>query len=659
MNKVIISALAATGLTLGLGSCGVNSWNDEMLDGFEGGVNYNKPITNVTYALTESDYSTIATLMEALATNDAEKAEAKAIASDLYLNSNGSFPAAVALPAFMQTASFPYYLAENGSSVDLIYAEAGENDPTITTVANALTYTVDKAGYQSAWESNDDYIQAFTPAVSAADKIPALLAAKYTDAQEGEMCMVTYNVASEEPVFADADYIPVKFDGGKVFLFADKGVAEGVLGGSETKTYGYINNNDDVTVEADGTLSGGKPENVYTFTDVDGEFMTIQDAKGRYLYMSGTYNSFNISDEADTTDDGYLWSVTDNDGDGTWTIMNKGKEKWMQYSTNYTSWGAYNYASGVNPTLYYSDGSNVLVANADPDASGRYAVVNPSTKTVNTVYTFDGSKWIVASQVLALNPEDYTEMGFSNNSLDDAESYLPIYLRNKLPYAQEGEAVYVKYNRNTAALYVYDGNKWSRNDNGLETVTGRYKKEAGYGANVWKFEKYIGKAMFNLFTADKIELEQSYLLVAEGICAIPFTSTRNPYYSYFYTEPVSDKGGVIVTPTDVNAFRFTASHTDAGGKKVDAPEGYFFIIDSYGQVIYVNDDTYNTYYKNDNIELTHQGCYWKAEKNSDGTWKISNYFNKYVQYSIKYASFGCYAAEQANAALPALYQLQK
>ena len=83
MNKVIISALAATGLTLGLGSCGVNSWNDEMLDGFEGGVNYNKPITNVTYALTESDYSTIATLMEALATNDAEKAEAKAIASDL------------------------------------------------------------------------------------------------------------------------------------------------------------------------------------------------------------------------------------------------------------------------------------------------------------------------------------------------------------------------------------------------------------------------------------------------------------------------------------------------------------------------------------------------------------------------------------------------
>lgn len=655
MNKLIICTLAATGLTLGLGSCGVNSWNDEMLDGFEGGVNYNKPTLNATYALTESDYATIATLMGALATDDAEKAEAKAIGENLYLSSNSVFAGTTALPVFMQSASFPYYLAENGSSVDVIYAEAGENDPTTAAIASASTYTIDKAGYQAAWGSTDDYIQAFTPAVSAADKIPALLASKFADAESGQMCMVTYNVASEEPVFADAAYVPVKFDGGEVLIFADKGVAEGVLGGSETKNYGYINNNDDVTVEADGTLSGAKDENVYKFTDADGEFMTLQDAKGRYLYMSGTFNSFNVADKADLTDDGYLWSVTDNGGDGTWIIKNKGTEKWMQYSINFTSWGAYNYASGENPVLYYSDGENVLTANSDPDASGRYPVVNPSTKTVNAVYTYNGSKWSVAAGVFALNPDDYAAMGFSNNALEDAEKYLPIYLRNNLPYAQEGETAYVKYNRNTAALYVYDGSEWKHNENGLETVTGRYKKDGG----VWKFEKYIGKAMYEIFTADEIELEKSYLLVAEGICATPFTSTRNPYYSYFYTEAVNDKDGVIVAPTDVNAFRFTATCTDGAGKEVKAPEGYFFIIDSYGQVIYENDDNYNNFYKNDNIDLSHQGCYWKAEKNSDNTWTITNYFNKYVQYSIKYVSFGCYRAEQVNAALPALYQLQQ
>ena len=131
MNKVIIKALTATGLTIGLGSCGVNSWNDEMLDGFEPGTDYNNPTTNVSYTLTESDYQTIAKLMEAIATTDAEKAEAKAIATNLYLNSDGSFPATTALPAFMQSPTFPYYLSDNGSWIDMVYAEASETDPTL------------------------------------------------------------------------------------------------------------------------------------------------------------------------------------------------------------------------------------------------------------------------------------------------------------------------------------------------------------------------------------------------------------------------------------------------------------------------------------------------------------------------------------------------
>ncbi|MCX4259157.1 MAG: hypothetical protein OSJ34_05495 [Muribaculaceae bacterium] len=655
MNKVIIKALTATGLTIGLGSCGVNSWNDEMLDGFEPGTDYNNPTTNVSYTLTESDYQTIAKLMEAIATTDAEKAEAKAIATNLYLNSDGSFPATTALPAFMQSPTFPYYLSDNGSWIDMVYAEASETDPTLAIIASASAYTVDKDGYQSAWGSKDDYIQAFTPAVSATDKIPALLKEKMTDAEKGQFCVVTYNIATEEPVFADAEYVPVKFNGGNVYIFADNGIADGLLGGNPDKTYGYINNNDNVTIEADGTLSGGKAENVYKFTDVDGEFMTMQDAMGRYLYMSGTFNSFNVSDKADVKDDSYLWSVTDNNGDGTWTIKNKAMDKWMQYSTNYSSWGAYNYASGENPALFYSDGENVLTANADPDASGRYPIVNPTTRTVNAVYTYDGSKWYTASGIVVLNPEDYTAMGFSNNKLEDAELYLPSYLRNKLPYAQAGEEVYVVYNRNATALYVFDGSSWSQNDNGLETVTGRYKKDSGS----WKFEKYIGKAMYDLVTDGTLELEHSYLLVAEGICATPFTSTRNPYYSYFYTEPISDKDGVIVTPTDVNAFHLTTSYTGANDKKHTAPNGYFYIIDSYGQIIYVNDDTYNTFYKNDDVDPEYDGCFWKATANADGTWTIANFYNKTIQYSIKYASFGCYSAEQNNAALPRLYKLQQ
>lgn len=73
----------------------------------------------------------------------------------------------------------------------------------------------------------------------------------------------------------------------------------------------------------------------------------------------------------------------------------------------------------------------------------------------------------------------------------------------------------------------------------------------------------------------------------------------------------------------------------------------------------MNDDTYNTFYKNDDVDPEYDGCFWKATANADGTWTIANFYNKTIQYSIKYASFGCYSAEQNNAALPRLYKLQQ
>ena len=70
-------------------------------------------------------------------------------------------------------------------------------------------------------------------------------------------------------------------------------------------------------------------------------------------------------------------------------------------------------------------------------------------------------------------------MGVSNNKLSDPELYLPIFLNSKLPYAQAGDQEYVVYNGTTANLYVYDGSAWTLNENGLETVTGRFEKANG------------------------------------------------------------------------------------------------------------------------------------------------------------------------------------
>lgn len=112
-----------------------------------------------------------------------------------------------------------------------------------------------------------------------------------------------------------------------------------------SKNYGYLYVND---VTSDGntisTVSKG-----LTFTiksTADG--YTIQDESGRYLIMTGSYNSFNLTENPT---EGQYWDITGN-ADDTFTIKNKATNKWIQYSKDYTSFGSYPDSRGVNPILF-------------------------------------------------------------------------------------------------------------------------------------------------------------------------------------------------------------------------------------------------------------------------------------------------------------------
>ncbi|MGN0226018.1 MAG: Ig-like domain-containing protein [Prevotella sp.] len=114
----------------------------------------------------------------------------------------------------------------------------------------------------------------------------------------------------------------------------------------ETKNYGYLSSGS-VTgyvgeIEVDKTYN-----DEFTFTAVDGGY-TIQDCYGRYLYQSGTYNTFNVSE----TNDGYVWTV-EPQTDGTFKISMNGY--FMQFGQGtYTSFGVYDSAqdNAVLPMLY-------------------------------------------------------------------------------------------------------------------------------------------------------------------------------------------------------------------------------------------------------------------------------------------------------------------
>ncbi|MBO4589837.1 MAG: hypothetical protein J5698_02560 [Bacteroidaceae bacterium] len=72
------------------------------------------------------------------------------------------------------------------------------------------------------------------------------------------------------------------------------------------------------------------------FASAEGGY-TMKDASDRFIYLTGTFNSYNV---AKSINEGHIWTVTAN-GDGTFSIVNVLKNKTVWLSKNYNSWGCY------------------------------------------------------------------------------------------------------------------------------------------------------------------------------------------------------------------------------------------------------------------------------------------------------------------------------
>lgn len=134
-------------------------------------------------------------------------------------------------------------------------------------------------------------------------------------------------------------------EGTYVFAALSDGVYKIAQNIETSKTYGYLYVND---VTSDGnTISTVSKGLTFTIKST-AEGYTIQDESARYLIMTGTYNSFNLTENPT---EGQYWDITSN-ADGTFTIKNKATNKWIQYSKDYTSFGSYSDSRGVNPILF-------------------------------------------------------------------------------------------------------------------------------------------------------------------------------------------------------------------------------------------------------------------------------------------------------------------
>ena len=115
---------------------------------------------------------------------------------------------------------------------------------------------------------------------------------------------------------------------------------------SETGNYGYL---PQFAVAANGNFIETNAFYAFTFTEVEGGY-TIQDTFGRYVYQTGTYNSFNVA--AEMPAEGAVWTVAIDETTGEATITNTSVNKYIQYAANYTSYGSYADVKGVKPSLY-------------------------------------------------------------------------------------------------------------------------------------------------------------------------------------------------------------------------------------------------------------------------------------------------------------------
>ena len=424
------------------------------------------------YVLTDADYSTISKLAEKLAgDNEADKAKAKAVATDKALNS--FTPSDVYLPGILSNL-LPSW--GKGSSASMTYSHLLISPEVQEEYSSVATTYVSNDEYKAIW-GDDSPIQHLTPAHSPEVELPKILAAKYADAVEGDLAIIEYKYDSKEPMFVQGD-TPIDEN----FETQTKDQPIVIDGWKQIKLKG--------TVNWIGKEYNGKYAQMSAYkagSEVDSWLITpsfevtSEDMYATFNLNYGNWNgqafdfmvseSYNGGDAIDPTQ----WISLSNavtipgkpDGQyGTWA--NVGKANLSQYKGK-TIYLAFRYTgTDIDPKLTTTVQLNdVLVSASKLGATNEMPM--------NALYKFDGTAWKPFSKanLSVITPANYNAMGQPGERDNFSSSvkpttYLPTYFANKYPYAQAGEketVLYKYYTGKTTVImvdeYMYTDGKWT------------------------------------------------------------------------------------------------------------------------------------------------------------------------------------------------------
>lgn len=507
LHRYILGLGAASLLLAG---CSENSWNDH-LEGFEvppvaGGV------SNAEYVLTTDDYKNLAGLAanKAIAEGLGE-AEADALAA---IGTNGCFQseeqAVRYLPALLASTdkNLPYFTYNNGSAVKITF-NVTDNLPEEVKAINAgtLNYTVTEEDYQKSWGSDDDYINGFAPEKPAAGSLPGILK-NNLQAEAGQYAVVSYNESAVNPVFGttstpdtpawemtsviadltEGEEVEVRgvvtgldsrgfivsdlsgsllcyqasgFDQTSLPLYSNITVKGTVSSYNKGLQIGITSDSYDIVGEGEYTYPAPK---VVTGADMDEAIQRTTPFAAEYVTFTGTLsisgNYYNITVEGAETAIGSGYMVPDY------------IKAQLEDGKTYQFCG---YFMAISGGKYY----NVVITSiAAPGAKigARKVLRAPAsqvaTEQKNAIYLYNGTAWTTVSDLMVLNPSDYTKMGlgYANFSGSQPEEYLPTFLKVNFPYAPEEDVktvAYLYYNSGASAYqareYMLTNDEWQVN----------------------------------------------------------------------------------------------------------------------------------------------------------------------------------------------------
>lgn len=532
MNTIIKNGFLALGAVAMLAGCDENDWNDK-LDGFET-PQPGSSASTLSYTLTPADYTKMST--DTLYTNYAKSIGQEA--ENQLIGATGSFSteeeARLYIPKFLRDSTNNFYALANGSAIKVTYNVAANRNAAVLSINNGTEqYTLSEDDYISIWESSVDYINAFAPSNPASVRVfNRILKAEFPDAEASQYAVVTYNEATENPIFGTIG------GGGEDPGYECSSVLGAAALGDELEVKGYITG---ITTRGFVVTDNTGSVLCYQAKDFDDSAVTI----GNFVTVNGTLSAYNTGFQIAITDDSYTV-----EGTGTYTypaptvytgammdaaiqqtdnhlaeyVCFTGKASVSGNYYNFTVDGAatsqgsgyympqyikdkivdgetykvYGYYSSMSKSGGAPKFFNVIITsvenatNAKAPAS-RSAVNDVTTTVKNAILSFDGTAWIIASGVNVLQPADYTAMGQSYGNLSGTlpAQLLPTYLKTSYPYAYAEDEVIVayKYYNGTAttyqaADYIYNGAEWTVN---AGETTSQFVKRNGF----WIFDPSV------------------------------------------------------------------------------------------------------------------------------------------------------------------------